>query len=95
MQEVKLTGAHKTYEGWDRDLNQYLVPGDTVDEEMANYFLEVLPPAFFNHELTQIGEARDHNGPNGAARYATLQMYGKRWVYTGTQPRKQKVSLTA
>lgn len=92
MQEIKLTGSHKTYEGWDRNLREYLVPGDTVDGEMADYFLEVLPPAFHNGELTQIGEAYDHD-VNGAPRYSTIQMYGDNWVYTGEQPRGKKVTI--
>lgn len=33
----------KTYANWKGDLEEYLQIGDVVDEEMADYFLNVLP----------------------------------------------------
>jgi len=81
------TTTIKTYEDWTGDLGAYLQPGDLVDEEMADYFLEVLPPAYWGPALIQIGEPQDHDGPKHCARYATLQKSRQGWMYTGVQPR--------
>jgi hypothetical protein len=63
----------KTKAGWDAsrlDLSRYLEIGDEVDEELADYFLGVLPPAFYNNSIIQIGEPYDH--VNGRPTYSTI-----------------------
>ena len=51
----------KTRAGWresNLDLSHYLQIGDVVDEETADYFLGVLPPACYTCNLIQIGNCR-------------------------------------
>jgi hypothetical protein len=71
----------KTYENWNGSLNEYLQIGDLVDEEMQNYFIDVLPPATMNGTCIQIGEPYSH--VNGKATYPTLKSTGKGWAYAG------------
>jgi hypothetical protein len=71
----------KTYENWKGSLNEYLQIGDVVDEEMQNYFIDVLPPATMNGECLQIGEAYSH--VNGKSTYPTLKNTFNGWVYAG------------
>jgi hypothetical protein len=84
--------AIKTRAGWHDsklDLGKYLQVGDEVDEEMYDYFLEVLPP-IQGPGLLQISEPNDHI--NGGATYATLQRgAGNRWFYRGHCHRRQSV----
>ena len=71
----------KTFANWQGSLSEYLQIGDVVDEEMADYFLNVLPPACWRADLIQIGEPYSH--VNGRATYATLRKQNGEWVYAG------------
>jgi hypothetical protein len=74
----------KTRAGWresNLDLSHYLQIGDVVDEEMADYFLCVLPPACYTSKLIQIGEPYSHAG--GAETYSTIERTADGWVYRG------------
>lgn len=71
----------KTYKDWKGSLNEYLQIGDLVDEEMVDYFLNVLPPITWNSHCIQMGEPYSHIG--GRATYATLKNTEAGWVYAG------------
>jgi hypothetical protein len=71
----------KTYEEWDGSLNEYLQVGDIVDEEMADHFINVLPPATMNSQCIQMGEPYSH--VNGKATFSTLKGSKDGWVYVG------------
>lgn len=71
----------KTYAEWKGNLDEYLQIGDVVDEEMVEYFYNVLPPATMTRQLVQIGEPHSH--VNGRATYATVMKTEKGWVYAG------------
>ena len=74
----------KTLAGWHEsklDLGKYLQPGDVVDQEMVDYFLNVLPPATMSRQLIQIGEAVDI--VDGKDTFATLRKIDGRWTYQG------------
>lgn len=92
-QSVTLTGAFKTHADWTQDLEKYLQIGDSVDEEMEMYFLEVLWPAYFDSTLIQIGEPCDHGGPGDRARYSTIQKHAGVWIYTGRQAKAVRVTI--
>lgn len=80
----------KTMAQWNesgKNLGEFLNVEDAVDETMADYFLGVLPPVVFNSQIIQIGEPSDHRGPNGSARYSTIQKENGQWIYKGRQPR--------
>lgn len=80
----------KTMEGWHEsklDLGKFLQIGDVVDEEMADYFLCVLPPACMTGGILQIGEPNSH--VNGRATFATIKRTSEGWVYCGNCHRGQ------
>lgn len=76
----------KTMSGWHEakvDLDRYLEIGDAVDEEMADYFIGVLPPATYRADLIQIGEPYSHVA--GRATFSTLYkpLGAQAWLYAG------------
>ena len=73
--------AIKTMEKWEGDLNDYLSVGDYVDKELVDHFINVLPPAMFNRNIIQVGEAYSH--VNGRATYPTLRKGELGWTYAG------------
>ncbi|GLO66164.1 hypothetical protein [Oceanobacillus kimchii] len=74
---------HKTAENWNCDLNKYLQIGDTVDEELYNHFVNVLPPATYRNNLVQIGEPYSTSKENKST-YQTLKKIDGNWTYVGT-----------
>ena len=96
MKQVKRTGRATTMDAWNGsglDLSNYLQVGDFCDEGLYGFFLEVLPPAHYNNTIVQIGEASDHGGPDGRARYSTIQRAGLLWVYTGQRCLRERVEI--
>jgi hypothetical protein len=72
----------KTLEQWNgRTLEDYLNVGDQVDEEMINYFINIIPPATLNSRLLQVGEASNHIG--GKATFTTFERVNNIWFYRG------------
>lgn len=71
----------KTYKNWNGSLSDYLQPGDVVDEAMADYFVEVMPPITFSGRLIQMGEPHHHVGERAV--YPTLEQTPQGWVYRG------------
>lgn len=86
----------KTYQGWGEakvDLSHYLQIGDEVDQEMADYFLNVMPPASYKTNLIQIGEPNSH--VNNRATYSTIHRAdGRHWLYAGHCHRGETVEPT-
>ena len=81
----------KTKAGWDEsrlNLDKYLQIGDEVDEEMADYFLGVLPPAYYSSSIIQIGEPCSH--VNGRPTYSTIEKIDGKWRYRGHCHCKQR-----
>lgn len=72
----------KTKANWIGSLSEYLKVGDQVDEEMADYFLNILPPAFYNGRIIQIGEPDNHIGSR--ATFQTIEKTSDGWFYRGT-----------
>lgn len=81
----------KTYQGWQDSMvdyfSRYVKEGDTVDEKMAMYFAEVVPPETFDSHMIQCGEPYD--GTKEGFRYHTFvyvgknEAYGELWQYKG------------
>ncbi|MFA6105901.1 MAG: hypothetical protein WC725_04930 [Patescibacteria group bacterium] len=61
--------------------SEYLQPNDQVDEDMVDYFNEVLPPLKTRAGLIQCSEPYDH--VNGKATFTTFEQIGKDWFYRG------------
>jgi len=79
---------HATKDEWNLSglcLSTYLNVGDTVDEELKMYFLEVLPPATWSGRCIQIGEAASFDTVKNCNTFSTLQRFEKAgpWVYMG------------
>ena len=75
----------KTYKGWlesrTKTIDEYLNIGDEVDEEMVDYFRDILPPKTYRSDILQVGEPYDHI--NGRAIYLTFKKEDSRWIYKG------------
>ena len=74
----------KTMKMWNedkRELGKFLEVGDIVDDDIAEYFIGVLPPRMNTGTYIQIGEAYDSF--NGYARYSTLEWSRWGWIYIG------------
>jgi hypothetical protein len=71
----------KTYADWKGDLHDYLQLGDSVDDEIFQHFLNVLPPAYWSDRVLQIGEPYSHI--DGKPIYPTLCKGINNWVYAG------------
>jgi hypothetical protein len=65
--------------------------GEPVAEAVADDFAGLVPPATWTYSLLQVGEAMDHNGPGGVARYLTFRREASQpntgWVYAGILPK--------
>ena len=70
----------KTYENWNCDLHEYLEVGDTVDDELAVYIRDTLPPIMFGNVI-QMGEPYEHI--NGKPTYLTIEEVEGEWIYRG------------
>ena len=88
MRDIKL----KTIDGWQnsgcRTWDEYCKLGDLVDQEVADYFLNILPPQTMKRGYFQVGEphnyARNPKTGKPSDTYATFVRYGKDiWQYRG------------
>ena len=95
METIRLTGHHKTYNDWHGDISLYLKVGDSACDELQTHFLEVMPPARWDRDLIQLGEAADHRGVSGRARFETLQKHAGKWIYTGARTPGEHVHVEA
>lgn len=54
----------KTIDGWNKsgcgDWDTYCKPGELVDEGVADYFLDILPPRTMKKGYFQVGEPHSH-----------------------------------
>ena len=61
---------------WNKGFDEQFKPGELFTSEIAEYFLDVLPPACWSSTFVQVGEPHDHrkdkNG-NFKATYATFE----------------------
>lgn len=92
----------KTLKGWKESLEEsirdYLEIGDEVDQELVDYFVNVLPPATLRGDLVQMGEPYSHEpDENGKYRatYLTFarERYSGNWKYAGICFRGEKIAV--
>lgn len=75
----------KTFTMWQASgvsLDKFLQVGDRTDQEMFDYFLNVLPPRRYGQTYVQLGEPSDE-GPDYRPRYDTITKHDGCWVYVG------------
>jgi len=75
-----------------KDLNTFLEIGDTIDMEIVDYIIGVLPPETMKHNVIQMGEPFDVCPKTGKTRWLTIRklnhcgqdvnMNGD-WIYDG------------
>ncbi len=76
----------KTFKQWEnsnQNLQHFLKPGDQVDEEMYDYFLEVMPP-IQTKNLLHIGEP--YSEVAGRNTYSTIEIVShvrSEYIYRG------------
>ena len=82
----------KTIEGWHKSgcnsWDEYCKPGDMVDQGVADYFLDILPPRTMTSDYFQVGEPHSHainpKTMKSCGTYATFAVRGKEiWEYCG------------
>ncbi|WP_288593811.1 hypothetical protein [uncultured Victivallis sp.] len=79
----------KTFRNWTAtamSLTSFLKPGDEVDQEMADYFINAVPPKTMTTDLIQLGEPHDHFRDQDRKYrpvFATLKRQGGKWFYAG------------
>lgn len=90
----RLAGKHpvKTFAGWEHtglDFEYYCSPGDKVDDELVEYFANIVPPVIYSSKYVQAGEPQDcvpvsKDKPTECQNtYATFAWNGSSWVYLG------------
>ncbi len=87
----------KTLTAWNesgRPFTDFAKAGDEVDAPIADYFLGNQPPELFTGPLILAGEAVDHAGPAGAARYLCFTLKAGRWTYAGPKTKAEAVALS-
>lgn len=75
----------KTIEGWHKSecnsWDEYCKPGDMVDQGVADYFLDILPPRTMTRDYFQVGEPHSHainpKTMKNCGTYATFVVRGK------------------
>ena len=77
----------KDHSDWLSDFNKDFQPGDYVDQEIVDYFRDVLPPRNMSWGYLQVGEPYSHV-PDQDGRYrATYNTFTKSapgvWLYRG------------
>lgn len=80
----------KTLRGWRESglprFEEFCSPGDEVDQELVDYFVNILPPIRVGPACTQAGEPVTHEKFKGGflATYTTFHLTGDgRWKYDG------------
>lgn len=81
----------KTLKGWmDSNFNMfedYVQPGDQVDDETVDYFLNILPPKTQSGGIMQVGEPCSHeDNPKTNRWQATYSTFAKNengWYWAG------------
>lgn len=73
-----------TLQEWDFSKNK---PGDKVTNEVVQYYMDMLPPAYYSSSLAQIGEPYsmriDPDTGKTRSTYATFKGNGNGWTFCG------------
>lgn len=78
---------------WKGSFTSCCTPGDEVDEDIVDHFLNCLPPKVWHrHYFLQAGEEHDHteHGPT----YITFEKRDEKWYYLGTCLKNMKEHIS-
>lgn len=90
-ERLKLIDGHekKTYSAWHEaalDFGDYCFPGDIVDDEIVDYFVDCMPPITLRRTCTQCGEPHgmevDERGVYKET-YITFRREDGKWIFDG------------
>lgn len=85
-EEIRLR-KYKPFKGWkEENYDDYAKPGDIVDEETYDYFLDILPPATMKLGYFQVGEPyRMMKAEDGTYKetWLTFAKKGDKYYYLG------------
>lgn len=81
----------KTLDGWHNSgfptFEDYCCPGDTVSEDIVNYFVNSVPPVLMRSDFTQAGEAysmeQDRDGKSRNTYTTFHREPGGNWIFDG------------
>ena len=79
--------SKKTKKRWDKlnvDVDQYLCPMDEVDEEMYEYFRDIVCAQYCDPYFLQVGEAAKANESTDF--HMTFARYDNKYYYLGELP---------
>lgn len=78
----------KTYQAWEdgpeMPIDEYLSPGDEVDDEMHDHFMGVVSPQYSSRRFLQVGEPDIE--VDGRYQYMTFGIFSGRHLYLGVLP---------
>ena len=90
MKMINYEGVEFSVKGmsdWEQDFNKDFAPGDYVDQEIADYFRDVLPPRSMAPGYLQVGEPYNHTPDQEGKFRATFNTFVKAapgvWKYCG------------
>lgn len=72
----------KTMKDWKQSFSDDFKAGDRVDEEIYQYFLNVLPPLTNREKMLQVSEPYGWD-EKGRSTYTTFTNDGISWIYRG------------
>lgn len=78
--------AMQEWNGSRTPFTEFAKVGDTVDDELHDYFMEVVPPITNSSTCLQCGEPYSHN-ENGATYITFERLLGCEWTYAGIKNR--------
>jgi hypothetical protein len=86
----------KTLHNWinqsDKDLDEYLSPGDYIDKDLFYYISEIIPPAYLSKNLLQVVDPIKCE--NGVLFYMTIIITpDKKYLYLGVLPEFKQNNL--
>lgn len=82
----------KTLDNWYTSgidkFSDYCFPGDTVAEDIVDYFMNILPPASMGYGYLQAGEAHSHEDDGNGRYRATYTTFSRSsteglWIFNG------------
>lgn len=87
MAQIKIE-MKKTFKAWsmqDKDLDEFLSPGDYIDERLCNYIGEIIPPAYCSKDFIQGCDAI--KSEDGVLFYITVyRTNDNKYLYLGILP---------
>ncbi|MBQ8331100.1 MAG: hypothetical protein IJX94_01205 [Clostridia bacterium] len=87
INEVTIKSRQSWHDSGLGTFNEYFLPGDTVAEDVVDYFMDIVPPVVLRKNLLQVGEAHNYefDPEKGKMRstFATFYKAEGEWKFAG------------